>query len=210
MGKQWKQWQTIFLGSKITSDGDCMHEIRYLLRGRKAMTNLDSVLKNRDIILPIKFPLVKAMVFPGAMYGRESWNIKKAERQRLILLDCGVRDDSWESQTARRSNQSILTEINPEYSLEGLMLKLTLQIFGHLMGRVDSLEKTLRLEKTEGRRIRARQRMRQLDGTTDSMDMNLSKLQDMLKYREAWHTAVMSGHDWATNSNKWEALGLPG
>ena len=139
MGKQWKQYKTIFLGPKITVEGDCSHEIkRRLFLGRKAMTNLDSVLKNRDITLPTKVHLVKAMVFPVVMYGCESWTIKKAERQRIedFELWCWRRllRVPW---IARRSNQSILKEINPDYSMKGLMLKLTLQYFGHLMQRTD-------------------------------------------------------------------------
>ena len=141
MGKQWKQWQTIFLGSKITADGDCSHEIKWhLLLGRKAMTNLDSILKSRDITLLTKVHIVKAMVFPVVMYGCESWTIKKAECQRIdaFQLWCWRRllRVPW---TARRSNQSVLNEISPEYLLEGLMLKLKLQYFGHLMQRTDSL-----------------------------------------------------------------------
>ena len=156
MGKQWKLRDFIFLGSKITEDGDCSHEIkRCLLLGRKTMTNLDSILKSRDITLPTKVHLVKAVVFPGVMYGSESWTIKKAECQRINAFElwCWRRllRVSW---TARRSNQSILKEISPEYSLEGLMLKLKLQHFGHLMRRTDSLEKTLMLGKIEGRRRR--------------------------------------------------------
>ena len=150
-----KQWQTIFLGSKITTDGDCSHEIkRRLPLGRKVMTNLDSVFKSRDITLPTKVHLVKVIVFPVVMCGCESWTIKKAESQRIDAFElwCWRRllRVPW---TARRSNQSILREIGPEYSLEGLMLKLKLQYFGHLMRRTDSLEKTLMLGKTEGRRI---------------------------------------------------------
>ena len=162
MGKQWKQCQTIFLGSKITTDGDCSHEIkRRLLLGRKVMTNLDSILKSRDITLSTKVHLVKAMFFPVVIYGYESWTIKKAECRRIDVYELWC----WRSLlrvpwTARRSNQSILKEINPEYSLEGLMLKLKLQYFGYLMGRSDSLEKNLMLGKIEGRRRRGRQRMR--------------------------------------------------
>ena len=151
-----------FLGSKITADGDCSHEFeRRLLLGRKVMTSLDSILKSRDITLPTKVHLVKAMIFPVVMYGCESWTIKKAERQRIDAFElwCWRRclRVHW---TARRNNQSILKEINPEYSLEGLMLKLKLQSFGHLMGRTDSSEKTLMLGKIEGRRRRGQQRMR--------------------------------------------------
>ena len=146
----------IFLGSKITADGDCSHEIkRHLLLGRKVMTNLDSILKSRDITLPTKVHLVKAMVFPVVMYGCESWTIKKAECQKIDAFELWC----WRTLlrvpwTARRSNQSILKEISPEYSLEGLMLNLKLQYFGHLMQRTDSLEKTLMLGKTEVRRSR--------------------------------------------------------
>ena len=156
MGKQWKQCQTIFLGSKITTDGDCSHEIKgHLLLGRKVMTNLDSILKSRDITWPTKVCLVKAMVFPVVMYGCESWTVKKAERQRIDAFElwCWRRllRVPW---TARRSNQSVPEEISPAYSLEGLMLKLKLQYFGHLMRRTDSFEKTLMLGKIEGRRRR--------------------------------------------------------
>ena len=167
----------IFLGSKIIADGDCSHEIkRHLLLGRKAMTNLDSVLKSRDIILPTKVCLVKAMVFPVVIYGCERWTIKKAERQRIHTSELWYwRRPLRVPWTARRSNQSILQEINPEYSFEGLMLKMKLQYFNHLMQRADSLEKTLMLGKIEGKR-RAWQRTRWLDGITDSMDMSLSKL----------------------------------
>ena len=166
----------IFLGSKITAGGDCSHEMkRHLLLGRKAITNLDSILKSRDIILLTKIHLVKAMVFPVVMYGCESWIIKKAEHQRIDAFElwCWRRclRVPW---TARRSNQSILKEISPEYSWQGLMLKLKLQYFGHLMQRTDSLEKTLMLGKIEGGRRRGRRRMRWLDGITDSMNLSLS------------------------------------
>ena len=165
----------IFLGSKITADGDCSHEIkRRLLLGRKVMTNLDTILKSRDITLPTKVRLVKAMVFPMVMYGYESWTIKKAEHRRIDAFEvwCWRRllRVPW---TARRFNQSILEEVSPGYSLEGLMLKLKLQYFGHLMGRTDSFEKTLMLGKIEGRRRRGPQRMRWLNGVTDSIDMGL-------------------------------------
>ena len=166
----------IFLGSKITEDGDCSHEIkRHLLLGRKAMINLDNMLKSRDITLPTMVHIVKAMVFPVDMYGCESWTIKKAEHQRIDVFElwCWRRLLSV-PQTARRSNQSILKEISPEHSLEGLMLKLKLQYTGHLMWRGDSLDKTLMLGKTEGKRRRRQQRMTWLDGIFDSMDMNLT------------------------------------
>ena len=160
MGKQWKQCQTLwFLGSKITADGDCSHEIkRRLLLGRKVMTNLDSMLKSRDITLPTKVCLVKTMVFPVITYGCESWTVKKAEHRRIDASDlqCWRRllRVPW---TARRSNQSLLKEISPGISLEGMMLKLKLQYLGHLLRRVDSLEKTLMLGETEGRRRRGQQ-----------------------------------------------------
>ena len=173
-----KQCQTVFFGSKITTDADCSHEIkRHLLLGRKAMTNLDSMFKSRDITLPTKVRLVKAMVFPVVMYGCESWTVKKAEHRRIDAFElwCWRRllRVPW---TARRSNQSILKEISPGCSLEGLMLKLKLQYFGHLMGRADSFEKTLMLGKIEGRRRSGQQRMRWLDGITDLMNMSLRKL----------------------------------
>ena len=182
----------IFGGSKITADGDRSHEIKSrLLLGRKAMTNLDSILKSRDITLPTKVHLVKAMVFAVVIYGCESWTIKKAEHQRIDAFElwCWRRllRIPW---TERRSNQSILKEISPDYSFEGLILKLKLQYFGQLMQRIDLLEKTLLLGKIEGRRRREQQRMRWLEGITDLMGMSLSRHWELVKDREAWRGVV--------------------
>jgi len=197
MGNRWIDGETgetvtdvILLGSKITADGDCSHEIkRCLLLGRKVLTNLDSILKSRDITLPTKVHLIKAMVFPVVMYGCESWTIKKAEHRRTDAFEpwCWRRHlrVPW---TARRSNQSILKEICPEYSVEGLMLEP--QYFGHLMQKTDSLEKTLMLGKIKGRRRRWRQRMIWLDGITNLMDMSFSKFLGLGMDREAWRVSV--------------------
>ena len=196
MGKQWKQWQTLFWrGSKITTDGDCSHEIkRCLLLGKKAMTNLDSVLKGRDITLPTKVHLVKAMLFPVVTYGCEShvWTIQKAEHWRADSFELWywrrLLRIPWK---ARRSDQSVIKEISPEYSLEGLMLKLKLQHFGHLLRRANSLEKTLLLGKIEGGRRRGWQRMRSLDSIiTNSISMSFSKFRETVRKREAYRAVV--------------------
>ena len=182
----------IFLGSKITADGDCSHEIkRWLLLGRKVMTNLDSIFKRRDITLSTKVHLVKAMVFPVVMYGCERWTVKKDEHQRFDAFELWywirLLRVPW---TARSSNQSLLNETSPLYSLEGLMLKLKVQYFGHLLRRVDSLGKTLMLGGIGGRRRRGRQRMTWLDGNTDLMEVSLSEFWELVMGREAWHAAT--------------------
>ena len=216
MGKQWRQWETTLEGSKITADGDCSHEIkRHLLLGSKVMTNLDNILKSRDITLPTKVHLVKAMAFPVVVYGCESWTIKKAECRRIDAFElwCWRRllRAPW---TARRS-QPVHPKGDQSWTFIGRTdVEAETQILGHLMWRADSFEKTLTLGKIEGRDRRGQKMMRRLDGITDSMDMSLSKLQELVMDREAWRSAVHGVAKNRTQLSDWTELipsqGFPG